>query len=136
MFENLSFRANVIAYLKACVLYVANGCKWEKAIEEFIRWSLHYDLWCKMKYFGEAIRIAESAPKTSKRGPVNMLAMLPDEFTFDDAVRVRLQNGKDRAGTNNMLNQWVFRNYLLRITDYSFKKLKYTKENNNGSEEK
>lgn len=136
VFENLSFRANVIAYLKACVLYVANGCKWEKAIEEFIRWSLHYDLWCKMKYFGEAIRIAESAPKTSKRGPVNMLAMLPDEFTFDDAVRVRLQNGKDRAGTNNMLNQWVFRNYLLRITDYSFKKLKYTKENNNGSEEK
>jgi len=123
VFENLSFRANVIAWLKANVLYVANGCKWEKAIEDFIRWSLRYDLYCKFRYFGDGIRQAQSGAKITKRGPRNLLALLPDEFSFEDAVRVRQKNGKDREGTGNMLSQWVFRNYILRITDYSFKKV-------------
>ena len=127
VFENLSFRANVIAYLKACVLYVANGCKWEKSIEDFIRWSLHYDLWCKMRYFAAGIRRAENAAKGNVRGPRNLLALLPDEFTYQEAVNLRLKEGKSAEGTSNMLNQWVFRQYILRITDYSFKKLMYKK---------
>ena len=105
------------------MLYVANGCKWEKAIEDFIRWSLRYDLYCKFRYFGDGIRQAQGAAKITRRGPRNLLALLPDEFSFEDAVRVRQKNGKDREGTGNMLSQWVFRNYVLRITDYSFKKV-------------
>ena len=128
VFENLSFRANVIAYLKACVLYVANGLKWEKSIEAFIRWSLHYDLWVKMRYFADGIRYAQGRAKANTRGPRNLLALLPDEFTLEDAIRMRLSNGKDREGAENMLNQWVFRGYVLRITDYSFKKLLYKHE--------
>ena len=131
VFENLSFRANVIAYLKACVLYVANGCKWEKSIEDFIRWSLHYDLWCKMRFFADGIRRAEYAAKGNIRGPRNLLALLPDEFTYQDAVNLRLKEGKTAEGTSNMLAQWVFRQYILRITDYSFKKLMY-KRNEQG----
>lgn len=123
VFENLSFRANVIAWLKANVLYVANGCRWEKAIEDFIRWSLRYDLYCKFRYFGDGIRKEMGGAQITKRGPRNLLALLPDEFTFEDAVRVRQQNDKDREGTGNMLNQWVYRNYVLRITNYSFKKV-------------
>lgn len=125
VYENLSFRANVIAYLKACVLYVANGCKWESAIEEFIRWSLHYDLWTKMRYFGDAIRRAEAGQTVSKRGPKNLLELLPEHFTFQEAANMRVQEGKDRGGTQNMLNQWVHRGYILHMTDDSFKKLKY-----------
>ena len=128
VFENLSFRANVIAYLKACVLYVANGLKWEKSIEAFIRWSLHYDLWVKMRYFADGIRYAQGRARANTRGPRNLLALLPDEFTLEDAIRMRLSNGKDREGAENMLNQWVFRGYVLRITDYSFKKLLYKHE--------
>ena len=125
VFENLSFRANVIAYLKACVLYVANGCKWEKSIEDFIRWSLHYDLWCKMRFFSEGIRLAEYGVKANKRGPKNLLAMLPDEFTYQDAVNLRLKEGKSKDQTMSMLNQWVHREYIVRVTELSFKKLKY-----------
>jgi hypothetical protein len=121
----------VIAYLKACVLYVANGCKWEKSIEDFIRWSLHYDLWCKMRFFADGIRRAEYAAKGNIRGPRNLLALLPDEFTYQDAVNLRLKEGKTAEGTSNMLAQWVFRQYILRITDYSFKKLMY-KRNEQG----
>ena len=125
VFENLSFRANVIAYLKASVLYVANGCKWEKSIEDFIRWSLHYDLWCKMRFFSEGIRHAEYGVKANKRGPKNLLAMLPDEFTYQDAVNLRLKEGKSKDQTMSMLNQWVHREYIVRVTELSFKKLKY-----------
>ena len=82
-FENLSFRANVIAYLKACVLYVANGCKWEPEIDEFIRWSEQYDLYCKMRFFGDMIAKENcTAEKSSKRGPQNLLQILPDSFTL------------------------------------------------------
>ena len=134
VFENLSFRANVIAYLKACVLYVANGCKWEKSIDDFIRWSLHYDLWCKMRFFADGIRRAENAAQGNPRGPRNLLALLPDEFTYQDAVSLRLKEGKSKEGTGNMLNQWVFREYILRITDYSFKKIRFKRYEQSGNQ--
>ena len=125
VYENLSFRANVIAYLKACVLYICNDYKWSKEIEEFVRWSLQYDLYCKMQFFGEAIEHANrSAEETVRRGPRNLLSMLPDEFTIHDADLVRQANGMDTRGTRNMLSQWVHRGYLLQMTDDSFKKLR------------
>ena len=130
VFENLSFRANVIAYLKACVLYVANGQKWEKSIESFIRWSLHYDLWCKMRFFADGIRREQNVGlRTNQRGPRNLLEMLPDEFTIEDARRMRRIQGLDNSefATLRMVRQWKFRQYVLQITDYSFKKAMYKK---------
>ena len=125
VYWNLSHRACVIAWLKACVLYVANGCKWEKAIDDFIRWSLEYDLWCKMEFFGEDIAKAnmETEP-TTKRGPRNLLELLPDVFTTDDARRVRQRQGlsNERGKCDHMICQWVYRKYVSRITDHSFKK--------------
>ena len=116
VYENLSFRANVIAYLKACVLYVANGCKWEPEIDEFIRWSERYDLYCKMRFFGDAIKRANfSNEKSSKRGPANLLQQLPDVFNFQRAEYLRLQLGMDKKGTPSMLRNWVNRNYIRKI---------------------
>lgn len=116
VYENLSFRANVIAYLKACVLYVANGCKWEPEIDEFIRWSERYDLYCKMRFFGDAIKRANfSNEKSSKRGPANLLQQLPDVFNFQQAEYLRSQLGMDKKGTPSMLRNWVNRNYIRKI---------------------
>ena len=116
VYENLSFRANVIAYLKACVLYVANGCKWEPEIDEFIRWSERYDLYCKMRFFGDAIKRANfSNEKSSKRGPANLLQQLPDIFNFQQAEYLRSQLGMDKKGTPSMLRNWVNRNYIRKI---------------------
>ena len=123
VFENLSFRANVIAYLKACVLYVANGMKWEKSIEDFVRWSERYDLWCKLKLFGQMIYEADNEQaKTDKEfvsGPKNLLQMLPDEFTLEDYLKLRRQQGfegDDRKRAMNAINQWVHRGYVARLT--------------------
>ena len=116
VFENLSFRGNVIAFLKACVLYVANGCKWEPEIEEFIRWSESYDLWCKMIFFGAGIAKAnETGEKSSKRGPANLLQQLPDTFTYTQAEMVRQQNEFGKKGTAMMLRNWVNRHYIEKI---------------------
>ena len=116
VFENLSFRGNVIAFLKACVLYVANGCKWEPEIEEFIRWSENYDLWCKMIFFGAGIAKAnEVGEKSSKRGPANLLQQLPDSFTYAQAEMVRQQNEFGKKGTAMMLRNWVNRHYIEKI---------------------
>ena len=116
VFENLSFRGNVIAFLKACVLYVANGCKWEPEIEEFIRWSESYDLWCKMIFFGAGIAKAnETGEKSSKRGPANLLQQLPDTFTYAQAEMVRLQNDFGKNGTAMMLRNWVNRHYIEKV---------------------
>ena len=116
VFENLSFRGNVIAFLKACVLYVANGCKWEPEIEEFIRWSESYDLWCKMIFFGAGIAKAnEVGEKSSKRGPANLLQQLPDTFTYTQAEMVRLQNEFGKKGTAMMLRNWVNRHYIEKV---------------------
>ena len=131
VYENLSFRANVIAWLKACVLYVANGCKWDKTLEDFVRWSLQYDMWCKMEFFGEAIETANQEAMCGRKihtGPRNLLELLPDEFTLADAERLRQMHGMDTQGTKNMLYQWTYRHYITVLTDYSYKKLKY----NNG----
>ena len=115
IFENLSFRANVIAYLKACVLYVANGCKWEPEMDEFIRWSLRYDLYCKMRFFGDAIAKAEDGGvKSSRRGPANLLQLLPDEFSYQEAMAIRLEYGLGQKGTRVMINNWVHRGYIER----------------------
>ena len=136
-FENLSFRANVIAYLKACVLYVANGCKWEPEIDEFIRWSEQYDLYCKMRFFGDMIAKENyTAEKSSKRGPQNLLQILPDNFTAAQLLAIRLEHGLDAKGTDMMIRQWLHRNYIRRAYQYtgkrdscdscdSFQKLKY-----------
>ena len=116
VFENLSFRGNVIAFLKACVLYVANGCKWEPEIDEFIRWSESYDLWCKMIFFGAGIAKAnETGEKSNKRGTANLLQQLPDNFTYTQAEMVRLQNDFGKKGTAMMLRNWVNRHYIEKI---------------------
>ena len=116
VYENLSFRANVIAYLKACVLYVANGCQWESEIEEFVRWSEQYDLYCKMRFFRDAIVKAEQeGVKSSKRGPSNMLQLLPNEFSFQQAEQLRSDLGLDTKGTRRMIATWVFRKYIVKV---------------------
>ena len=115
-YENLSFRANVIAYLKACVLYVANGCQWESEIEEFVRWSEQYDLYCKMRFFRDAIVKAEQeGVKSSKRGPSNMLQLLPNEFSYQQAEQLRSDLGLDTKGTRRMIATWVFRKYIVKV---------------------
>ena len=116
VYENLSFRANVIAYLKACVLYVANGCQWESEIEEFVRWSEQYDLYCKMRFFRDAIvKSEQEGVKSSKRGPSNMLQLLPNEFSFQQAEQVRCDLGLDTKGTRRMIATWVFRKYIVKV---------------------
>ena len=131
VYENLSFRANVIAWLKACVLYVANGCQWDKTFEDFIRWSLQYDLACKMEFFGSAIEEAQATDGLhNTRGPRNLLELLPDEFTYQQAVLVRQQEGKNAEGTKNMLWQWIHRGYALQLTVDNYKKLKFRKDGN------
>ena len=139
VYENLSFRANVIAYLKACVLYVANGCKWEPEIDEFIRWSERYDLYCKMRFFGDAIKRAnDTGEKSSKRGPSNMLMQLPDEFTYQQVMDLRVAHGMGTKGTNKMLRNWRSRSYIQykdpdsvtqKLSNSVFIKLKFRKEN-------
>ena len=139
IFENFSFRANVIAYLKACVLYVANGYRWEPEIDDFIRWSERYDLYCKMRFFGDMIARENSAgEKSSKRGPENLLQLLPDIFTMPQLDAIRMEHGLNAKGTRNVIKQWIYRGYIERISpsgedgksgygysSYSFKKLKY-----------
>ena len=116
VYENLSFRANVIAYLKACVLYVANGCQWESEIEEFVRWSEQYDLYCKMRFFRDAIvKSEQEGVKSSKRGPSNMLQLLPNEFSYQQAEQLRSDLGLDTKGTRRMIATWVFRKYIMKV---------------------
>ena len=114
------------AFRKACLLYVANGMKWEKAIESFCRWSLFYDLFLKMTFWGDQIRHADDDVPTSKRGPRNLLEYIPTDengvFTYQDAVKARLKNGMKEEGTQAMLSVWKSRKYVLQITDFSYKK--------------
>ena len=133
IYENFTFRANVIAYLKACVLYVANGCRWEPEIEDFIRWSERYDLWCKMRFFEEDIQKANNVGEHSnKRGPSNLLQSLPDTFTEQQVVEARAALGLSQEGTAHLLSTWVYRKYVKRGSEnyhsnsyHSFTKLKY-----------
>ena len=113
VYENLSFRANVIGYLKACVLYVANGYQWEPEIEDFIRWSERYDLYCKMRFFGDAIKKAErDGDQESKKGPASILAFLPDKFSYQQVESLRLKNDMNAKGTAKMLRNWLRRGYI------------------------
>ena len=113
VYENLSFRANVIGYLKACVLYVANGYQWEPEIEDFIRWSERYDLYCKMRFFGDAIKKAErDGDQESKKGPMSILAFLPDKFSYQQVESLRLKNDMNAKGTAKMLRNWLHRGYI------------------------
>ena len=128
VYENLSFRANVIAYLKACVLFVANGCRWEKTFEDFIRWSLRYDLACKMEFFGADIEEAQTVNLRSHKGPRNLLELQPDQFTFREVVQMRLREGKNEEGTYKMLRQWIYRGYIQQSTVDSYQKLKFRKD--------
>ena len=133
IYENFTFRANVIAYLKACVLYVSNGCRWEPEIEDFIRWSERYDLWCKMRFFEEDIQKANNVGEHSnKRGPSNLLQSLPDTFTEQQVVEARAALGLSEEGTAHLLSTWVYRKYVKRGSEnyhsnsyHSFTKLKY-----------
>ncbi len=133
-YENLSFRALVIAYLKACVLYVAHDYKWDKTMEDFIRWSLQYDLFCKMHFFGEAIEEANHCSQSSgRRGPRNLLELLPNEFTMEDAVRIRREQGLLRQGAQDMIRMWRNRGYIEERTNeqlnsFVFVKLKFRNE--------
>ena len=113
IFENFSFRANVIAYLKACVLYVANGYRWEPEMDDFIRWSERYDLYCKMRFFGDAIKKAErDGDQESKKGPASILAFLPDKFSYQQVESLRLKNDMNAKGTAKMLRNWLHRGYI------------------------
>ena len=116
VYENLSFRANVIAFLKACILYVAHGEKWDKTMEDFIRWSLKYDMWCKMNFFGEAIEGVEDADtRVKKRGPQNLLDLLPETFTREEASQMRLRNGVRKGTVQGMLDNWKHRGYIALV---------------------
>ena len=124
-FENLSFRANVIAYLKACVLYVANGCKWEKSIEDFIRWSLNYDLWCKMEFFGDAITQANRFNGPSNNQPKSMLQDLPLIFTREDVKTLYIKRGMDTSKVAQTIRMWKHRNLIIELPDGTYKQLRY-----------
>ena len=128
VYENLSFRANVIGYLKACVLYVANGYRWEPEIEDFIRWSERYDLYCKMRFFGDAIKKAEiEGEQESRRGPSSILGLLPEEFNYQQVENLRVENKMNANGTMKMLNNWLYRGYIkVKMNDSNTQLLKYS----------
>ena len=128
VYENLSFRANVIGYLKACVLYVANGYQWEPEIEDFIRWSERYDLYCKMRFFGDAIKKTEQeCDQESKRGPASILGFLPEEFNYQQVEALRVEHKMSAKGTMKMLNNWLFRGYIkVKENDSNTQLLKYS----------
>ncbi len=130
VFDNLSHRALVIAFRKACLLYAANGMKWERSIESFCRWSLFYDLYIKMAIFGDLIRHADDDMPTSKRGPRSLLDLLPSTFTIDDAKQVRIKLGMDTDKTGNMVSTWKKRHYVVQMADGSFKKASINNSNN------
>lgn len=135
VFDNLTHRALVAAFRKACLLYAANGMKWEKAIEAFCRWSLFYDLYLKMMLFGDLIRDADGDVQMSKRGPQSLLDFLPETFTVDDARRVRHERGLSNEGYHciRMIRTWINRGYVIQNTEYSFKKATQEKKNQNES---
>ena len=131
VFDNLSHRALVHVFRKACLLYAANGMKWERAIEGFCRWSLFYDLYLKMMLFGDLIRQAEGDVPTSKRGPQSLLELLPDEFTIEDAANVRRKMGMEASQARHMISVWVSRRHVYQISDISFKKANKLKKKDN-----
>ena len=114
VYENLSFRANVIAYLKAMVLYVAHGEEWSQEIEDFVRWSLKYDMWCKMEFFGQAIENVDNCAEADRKkpGPRNLLDLLPEVFTHEEAKLMRQRQGIQSGTVKMMLDNWKKRGYI------------------------
>ena len=108
-----SYRANVIAWLKGMVLYVAHGYKWSKEIAEFVRWTQQYNLWCKMLYFGQQLEreLREEVEIQRQSGPQNLLELLPDEFTKEQYYQMRQQQGKTGSGEGT-LRSWQSRGYI------------------------
>ena len=117
----LSYRANVIAWLKGMVLYVAHGYKWSKEIAEFVRWSQQYNLWCKMLYFGQQLEreLREEVEIQRQSGPQNLLELLPDEFSREQYYLMRQQQGKKGSGEST-LRVWQSRGYIAYDTACSF----------------
>ena len=132
VYENLSFRATVIAFLKAMVLYVAQGETWDKTCEDFIRWSLRYDMWCKMRFFGDDIASEEGEPISAKKTPRSLLDMLPTVFTYEEAVAVRRKAGLKSEGTKNMLRVWRSRGFVDSADNQQFTKLDKTNKKRQG----
>ena len=108
-----SYRANVIAWLKGMVLYVAHGYKWSKEIADFVRWTQQYNLWCKMLYFGQQLEkeLREEEAIQRQSGPQNLLELLPDEFTKEQYRQMRQQQGKSGSG-DGTLRSWQSRGYI------------------------
>ena len=125
VFDSLSHRACVIAWLKACVLFVANGFKWEKNIETYVRWSLENDLWCKMHYFGVMLENGSEKYAEPHHGPRNQLLMLPNVYTLDDLKTVRLKCGMSEEGADAQNRQWLSRKFVTVVTDKTYQKLRY-----------
>ena len=131
----LSYRANVIAWLKGMVLYVAHGYSWSKEIAEFVRWSQQYNLWCKMLYFGQQLEkeLREEAEIQQQSGPQNLLELLPDEFTRDQYRQMRSTHGRTGDGEST-LRTWAARKYIAyddvsgRFVKTEFYKLKFSKK--------
>ncbi len=113
-YKILSYRANVIAWLKGMVLYVAHGYKWSKEIADFVRWSQQYNLWCKMLYFGQQLEkeLREEVEIQRQSGPQNLLELLPDEFSKEQYCQMRQSQGK-RGDGNSTLRTWASRNYIV-----------------------
>ena len=112
-YEQISRRAVVIAFRKSCILYVMNGMRWSKEIEDFIRWSFNYDMWCKMRLFGQAMESQlEKERAVVNPGTPNMLDMLPDRFTRDQLKTLRRQLGK-KENPKDQLAQWTRRGLIL-----------------------
>ncbi len=131
VYENFTFRANVIAYLKACTLYIASGCAWEPEMEDFIRWSLEYDVWCKMFFFGKDMaREMDDDTVPARHGPQNLLTFLPDDFSYQDLVSLRAEYRMSAKSTAQLLSQWKKRGHIQQLTDKQYVKIRYRKDGN------
>ena len=113
VYEKLGYRAVVSAWLRAMVLYIAEG-KWSKEIENFAMWSMKYDMWCKMHFFNEMMHQQMAGEVVRTRGPKNMLDQLQETFTFEDAQNQRIRERKKNANPNQMLCMWELRGYITR----------------------
>ena len=124
----LARRGAVIAFRKACILYVMNGCKWSRDIEDFCRWSFDYDMWCKMSLFSEALgEDMEIEKQVARGGMANMLDLLPDEFTREECRSMRIQQGKKNPNPKDQLGQWTKRGFISydEVTRKYYKTQKY-----------
>ena len=113
-YKSFSYRVAVTACRKGYMLYVMNGKKWSREIEDFCRWTFDYIMWCKMRYFGRTIsEDFELERKIVSSGPVNMLDLLPESFSRDQLRSLRIQQGKD-PDPQGQLKQWTHRKFIAK----------------------